>query len=82
MTYHPPVVEPYVSMANETASETPILDASTRLVDLGVQLHSNGRKAWIGGDDYRRVPADLHATVRQCAFRLGRMNGKTERATP
>jgi hypothetical protein len=70
---HPPCVEPYVSMADATASPTAMLDALTRLDDLGVELHRDGRGAWIGGDDYRKVPPDLRALVKQCSNELAKM---------
>ena len=74
---HPPCVPPYSTMADATASPTAMLDVLTRLDDLGVQLHSDGRAAWVGGDDYRRVPPDLRALVKQCSHELAKMIGNT-----
>jgi hypothetical protein len=75
----PPCVEPYLSMANAAASQTPILDALVRLEELGVEVHSDGQRAWIEYEDWNKVPADLHAIVRQCSHQLARMLGNTER---
>jgi hypothetical protein len=69
-------VTEYVELANAAARQTDLLDALTRLDALGVELHSDGRRVWIGGGDSRRVPADLAALVRQCGHRLARLMGK------
>jgi hypothetical protein len=78
-TDHPPCVSPYTELADANASQTPILDALTRLEDLGVQLQSDGRTVAIPWQDWRRVPPDLHAIVRQCRHQLARLLGDTRR---
>jgi hypothetical protein len=74
---HPPCVPPYSTIADATANPTVMLDVLTRLDDLGMRLHSDGRSAWIGGDDYRKVPPDLKALVKQCSHELAKMIGNT-----
>jgi hypothetical protein len=73
-----PQVEPYRSEADRAAVPAPILDALTRLEEIGVELQSDGRAGWFGAD-WRRVPPDLAATVRQCSHQLARMLGDTRR---
>jgi hypothetical protein len=75
-----PLVEPFLGMADATASGTPVLDALTRLEDLGIDLASDGRRVWFADDDYRRVPPDLDALVRQVNHSLARMLGPTRGA--
>jgi uncharacterized protein (DUF3820 family) len=71
-----PIVEPWIFCANENASPAPVLDVLTQLEDLGVELQSDGRKVWVAGADDRRVPAELHVTIRQCAYQLARLLGR------
>jgi hypothetical protein len=75
-----PLVEPWISCANDNASPAPILDVLTRLEDLGVELQSDGRKVWVGGQDYHKVPEELHVLIRQCSNLLARMLGKKRSA--
>jgi hypothetical protein len=70
MLTHPLCVEPFVSMANASASDTPILDGLTRLDDLGVEMVSDGQRVYFAPGDWRKVPADLNAVVRSCSHRL------------
>jgi hypothetical protein len=70
-----PLVEPWISCANENASPMALLDALVQLEDLGVELESDGRKVWVRHEDYREVPADLHVTIRSCSNTLARMIG-------
>jgi uncharacterized protein (DUF3820 family) len=79
MRDHPSVVPPYTTEADANASPTPILDALTRLEALGVEVQSDGRRAWLRWEDMRRVPADLVALVRQCSHTLAGMLGATRR---
>jgi hypothetical protein len=74
-----PQVEPHTGQADAAASAAPILDALTRLEALGVELAGDGRAVWFAGDDWRRVPADLQAVVRQCRHTLAGMLGDTRR---
>jgi hypothetical protein len=46
-----------------------------------VELASDGRKVWFQGDDHRRVPSDLQATVRQCSHQLATMLGSNWRSS-
>jgi hypothetical protein len=73
------MVEPHLTEANRAASTTPVLDALTRLGDLGIDLHSDGKSVWFAGDDWKRVPPDLYALVRQCGHELGKLLGNTRR---
>jgi uncharacterized protein (DUF3820 family) len=77
-----PLTSPYVEVADAAASTTPILDVLTQLDDLDVELQSDGSRAWVAAEDWRRVPPDLHALVRQCSHQLARMIGPTAAAGP
>jgi hypothetical protein len=79
-TDHPPCVPPYTTEADRHASAAPILDALVRLDALGIELASDGRTVWLQGEDYRRVPPDLQAIVRQCRHQLATMIGNRKRA--
>jgi hypothetical protein len=68
-----PLVEPYTSEANASASPTPILDVLTRLEDLGVELVSDGRRAEVPWPQAQRLPDDLRETIRGCQHTLARM---------
>jgi hypothetical protein len=74
---YPPCVPPYSTQADANVSPTAALDALTALQELGVELRSDGRGVWVAGEDWRRVPADLHATIRQQSNLLARMIGNT-----
>jgi hypothetical protein len=74
-----PQVEPYVGEADRAGSHNDLLDVLTRLDELGIELHSDGRRVHFAGDDARRVPPDLMALVRSCSHRLGRLMGNTGR---
>jgi hypothetical protein len=77
----PPCVEPFITLANASASHAPLLDVLTRLEDLGVRLHSDGRAVWFGAG-YDRVPPDLRAIVHQCRHRLAVLIGDTRLEVP
>jgi hypothetical protein len=53
-----------------------------RLEEIGVELKSDGKAAWVGGQHWSRVPQDLHDQVRQCRHELGRMIGDNIRRRP
>jgi hypothetical protein len=72
-----PRVPPYTTLADAAASPTPILDVLTRLDDLGVELRSDGRRVWISGTDWHRVPKELHDVIRQCGHTLAGLLGNT-----
>jgi hypothetical protein len=76
----PPIVEPFIAMANQNASQTPILDVLTRLDELGMELQSDGVRAWVKWEDSKRVPQELLAIVSQCSHQLARMLGNKERS--
>jgi hypothetical protein len=59
-----PMREPYVSQADANASPAPVLDALVGLEAAGVEVRSDGKTAWVGGD-YRRVPPDVRNALRQ-----------------
>jgi hypothetical protein len=77
LTDHPPCVAPYTTEADRNASGAPVLDALTRLEGLGVELVSDGQRVWVNDKDWRKVPADLHATIRQCSNQLARLIGRS-----
>ena len=66
-----------VAEADARASKTDILDALTRLDDLGIEVCSDGRSVWAAGDGWRRMPPDLADVLRQCNHRLARLLGRT-----
>jgi hypothetical protein len=68
-----PQVEPYVGMADATASPAPLLDALVGAEAAGVEILSDGKTARVG--DYRKAPPAVRDAVRQCKARLGRMLG-------
>jgi hypothetical protein len=70
-----PCISPFIEQADAAASQTPVLDVLIQLEGLGVELVSDGSKAWIASEDYKRVPAELHSLVRQCSHQLARMIG-------
>jgi uncharacterized protein (DUF3820 family) len=72
-----PVIPPWVGQADAAASKTPLLDVLTMLDDLGVELESDGRSVSIPWRDWRRVPPELHAVIRQCNNQLARLLGRT-----
>jgi hypothetical protein len=76
----PPIIEPFISMANANSSDTLILDVLTRLEDTGIQLHSDGLRAWVDWEDSKRVSQELLAIVSQCSHQLARMLGSTMKA--
>jgi hypothetical protein len=77
-----PIVEPDVSQPDAAGSDTDLLDALVRLDELGVQIHSDGRRVFFRSNDWRRVPPDLAALVRSCSHRLARMMLDTSKTEP
>jgi hypothetical protein len=73
MVDHPPIVEPYVSMADRNASPAPVFDALIQLDALGVELGNDGKRVWIPAEQDKRVPPVLRAIIRQCAHQLATM---------
>jgi uncharacterized protein (DUF3820 family) len=72
-----PVAEPWIRQADANANPTALLDALTRLDELDARLESDGQTVWVHHRDWRRVPPDLHAIVRQCSHQLAKMIGRT-----
>jgi hypothetical protein len=70
-----PTIEPFESLADENASSTPILDVLTKLDDLGIEVKSDGRRAWLGWEDEKRVPPAILALIRECNNQLARIIG-------
>jgi hypothetical protein len=70
-----PTIEPYIGLANENASATPILDVLTKLDDLGIEVKSDGRRAWIPWPDNQQCPPAVMALIRQCNNQLARLIG-------
>jgi hypothetical protein len=56
-----------------------MLDVLVRLDELYVELHSDGRHAYLSYGDEQRVPQDLVALVRSCSHRLAKMMGDTKK---
>jgi hypothetical protein len=79
---YPPVVPPYTTEADKNASPTPVLDALLWLERLGIELESDGRTVKVPWRDWRRVPAELHALIRQGNHQLTRMLGNNIRTSP
>jgi hypothetical protein len=74
-----PGAPPFTDQADAAASPAPTIDALVQLEALGVELRSDGRSVWLAGDDWRRVPPDLMATIRQRGHLLARMIGDNTR---
>jgi uncharacterized protein (DUF3820 family) len=72
---HPPCVPPYTTFADAAASAAPVLDALIRLEALGVELVSDGKTVSFQGEDWRKVPPELRAIVRQCSHQLAGLLG-------
>lgn len=72
-----PQVPPFLTEAERRASPTAILDVLTELEALGVELQSDGASCWVRGEDYFKVPRELHAKIRQCKHTLASMLGRT-----
>jgi uncharacterized protein (DUF3820 family) len=71
-----PEIEPFVSYADGTSSETPLLDVLTEAEAQGVALRSNGLTAeFVTPQDEARASPGLRRRLRQCRARLGRMMG-------
>jgi hypothetical protein len=77
-----PLVTPFIEQADAAASTTPVLDALIQLDALGIELQSDGSKAWVAAEDWRRVPAELHSLIRQRSHQLARMIGPSASAGP
>jgi len=79
---YPPCVPPYSAEADRNASPAPVLDVLIRLEHLGVELESDGRTCKVPYRDWRRVPAEVHALIRQANHQLARMLGNNMETTP
>jgi hypothetical protein len=71
----PPCVPPYSTEADAGASAAPVLDALVKLDELGVELCSDGKTAWVADGDFDRVPPGVRHVIKQCRHRLGTMLG-------
>jgi hypothetical protein len=69
-----PKAEPYIGMADASATPTPVLDALVGFEAAGVEVRSDGKRAWVDGD-YRRVPPDVRNALRQAKHQLAKMVG-------
>jgi hypothetical protein len=74
-----PLVEPWVSLANNAVNPTAALDVLIALGDLGIDLRSDGKTVWLAGEDRKRVPENLHVLIRQCCHQLVVMLGNNWR---
>jgi hypothetical protein len=74
-----PSVEPYTTLADQAASETPTLDALTLAEEEGVKIVSDGASAWC--EPWGRASERLRQLVRERGNLLARMIGDTTRAT-
>ena len=79
---YPPCVPPYSTEADANASPAPVLDALIWLERHGVELESDGRTVKVPWRDWRRVPAALHALIRQANHQLARLLGNNMETTP
>lgn len=72
-----PQVEPYVSLANATASKMPILEVLNQADELGVTLRSDGKGVVLAGpEDWKRVTPRFRELLRQCQHDLAGLIGK------
>jgi uncharacterized protein (DUF3820 family) len=70
----PPQTPANIAEADRNASPAPLLDVLTRLDDLGITLKSDGQAIHFATvEDWRRCPADLRDTIRQCNHQLATM---------
>jgi hypothetical protein len=74
-----PIRQPFIFLADQTASPAPVLDALTWLDDIGAELRSDGAAVWVKPSDWRRLPPELHALIRQCSHKLARLMGRRNR---
>jgi hypothetical protein len=77
-----PLIPPYTTEADHYASRTPVLDALTKLETLGIEVVSDGKRAWVAWPACKRVPNDLLATLRQCSHQLAKMLGDNRPKPP
>jgi len=77
-----PQAGPYLAEADAALSKTPVLDTLIRLDDLGLELLSDGRVAWVSPPQAGRVPDDLLDLLRSCQHRLAGMVGNNARRLP
>jgi hypothetical protein len=77
-----PMREPFLSMANNEVSPTPILDVLMLLEEIGVELKSDGKACWVPYPDCKKLDAELAALIRQCSHDLARMLGDHSKITP
>jgi hypothetical protein len=71
-----PQVEPFVSLADQAASETAVLDALCLCDDLKIDLRSDGRTVdFASAKDRQRAPRRLRDLVRQCSHTLAVLIG-------
>jgi hypothetical protein len=74
-----PSVPPYSTLADEAATQTPLLDVLLQAEEHDVVLVSDGRAAGIAPQESHNAPAGLRQALRQCRGDLGRMMGDTRR---
>ncbi len=78
----PPLVPPFTTMADALASPAPILDALTRMDEMGIEVCSDGRSVWLDCENYRKTPPDLQAIIRQCSHQLAGLLGDNRKPSP
>lgn len=72
-----PQVEPFLTLANGTASETAVLDVLCQCDELSIELHSDGRTVeFVTAEDYSRATPRLRELVRQCSHDLAGLMGR------
>jgi hypothetical protein len=69
-----PHVQPYVGLADASASPTALLDVLVAAEDLGVELRSDGAAAGVAGG-WRNVTPELRRRLGECRSQLGRLLG-------
>jgi hypothetical protein len=67
------------AVADRSSSATDLLNCLTMLDELKIAIHSDGTRVYFTWPDCERVPAELHALVRACSFRLAKLMGDTSK---
>ena len=66
---------PYSTLADIAASASPMLDVLLACEAAGVELASDGKKAWLAGDGWKKLPPEVKTKLRECSHQLAGMIG-------
>jgi hypothetical protein len=69
-------VEPFLTFANSTASETAVLDVLCQCDAQGIDLHSDGQTVRFVDPEDHPAPPRLRELVRQCSHDLAGLMGR------